>query len=97
MFPAKFETWWRGIILSGCRCVAAQKFRCACADTCHCTSVVLFLASDVAVGGLITVWKVRVWGRKIASEDIALNERSQDFSGALRWNHPLILNGLFDI
>ena len=55
-------------------------------------SVVLFLESDVAVVGLITVRTAQIWGRKIASEIIALNARSQDFGGLWRWNHPLILN-----
>ena len=44
-------------------------------------AVLLFLASDVAVGGLITVRKVQIWGRKIVSEIMALNARSQDFGG----------------
>ena len=55
--------------------------------------VLLFLASDVAVGGLITVSKVQIWGRKIGSETIALAERSQDFGGPLRYNDTSILNG----
>ena len=66
---------------------------CIYLDMCCCTSAVLFLALDVAVGGLITVGKVQIWGRKIASGSIALNERSQDFGGAPCWNHKLILNG----
>ena len=41
----------------------------------------LFLASDVAVGGLITVRKVQIWGRKIVAEIMALNARSQDLGG----------------
>ena len=69
-----------------------SKFRSRHADTCRCTSVVLFLESDVAVVGLITVRTAQIWGRKIASEIIALNARSQDFGGDWRWNHPLILN-----
>ena len=55
--------------------------------------VLLFLASDVAVGGLITVRKVQIWGRKIVAEIMALNARSQDFGGGWCCNHPLILNG----
>ena len=39
-----------------------------------CTSVLLFLASDVAVGGLITVRKVQIWGRKIVFEIMALTQ-----------------------
>ena len=50
------------------------------------------LESDEAVVGLITVRTAQIWGRKIASEIIALNARSQDFGGLWRWNHPLILN-----
>ena len=83
---------WRRKILSGSLCVATQSFVATHADTCRCTSVVLFLESDVAVVGLITVRTAQIWGRKIASEIIALNARSQDFGGPLRWNHPLILN-----
>ena len=55
-----------------------SKFRCAsrghacCVQTC--TSVLLFLASDVAVDGLITVWKVQIWGRNIVSEIMAFNQ-----------------------
>ena len=41
-------------------------------------SLVLFLAPDVTFGGLITVRKVQIRGRKLTS---ALNERSQDFGG----------------
>ena len=83
---------WRRKILSGSLCVATQSFVATHADTCRCTSVVLFLESDVAVVGLITVRTAQIWGRKIASEIIALNARSQDFGGLWRWNHPLILN-----
>ena len=54
--------------------------------------VLVSLVSDVAVGGLITVRKVQTWGRKIVSEIMAFNARSQDFGGPLRCNHPLILN-----
>ena len=83
---------WRRKILSGSLCVATQSFVATHADTCRCTSVVLFLESDVAVVGLITVRTAQIWGRKIASEIIALNARSQDFGGDWRWNHPLNLN-----
>ena len=83
---------WRRKILSGSLCVATQSFVATHADTCRYVSVVLFLESDVAVVGLITVRTAQIWGRKIASEIIALNARSQDFGGGWRWNHPLILN-----
>ena len=83
---------WRRKILSGSLCVATQSFVATHADTCRYVSVVLFLESDVAVVGLITVRTAQIWGRKIASEIIALNARSQDFGGPWRWNHPLILN-----
>ena len=72
---------WRRKILSGSLCVATQSFVATHADTCRCTSVVLFLESDVAVVWLITVRTAQIWGRKIASEVIALNARSQDFGG----------------
>ena len=75
------------------RSVLQLKVSFAYADACRCTSVVLFLESDVAVVGLITVRTAQVWGRKIASEIIALNARSEDFGGDWCWNHPLILNG----
>ena len=83
---------WRRKILSGSLCVATQSFVATHADTCRYVSVVLFLESDVAVVGLITVRTAQIWGRKIASEIIALNARSQDFGGLWCWNHPLILN-----
>ena len=54
--------------------------------------VLPFLASDVAVGGLITVRKVQIWGRKIMAGIMALNARSQGFGGLWCYNHPLILN-----
>ena len=54
-----------------------SKFVATHADTCRYVSVVLFLESDVAVVGLITVRTAQIWGRKIASEIIALNARSQ--------------------
>ena len=69
-----------------------SKFVARHADMCRCSSVVLFLGSDVAVVGLITVRTAQIWGRKIASEIVVLNARSQDFGGDWRWNHPLNLN-----
>ena len=63
--------------------VLQSKFRCAsrgharCVQTC--TSVLLFLASDVAVGGLITVRKVQIWGHKIVSEILALKRKISRF------------------
>ena len=83
---------WQRKILSGSLCVATQSFVRVTADTCWCMSVVLFLESDVAVVGLITVRTAQIWGRKIASEIIASNARSQNFGGLWCWNHPLILN-----
>ena len=88
----KLYNLWRRKILSGLLCVATQCFVATHTDTCRYMSVVLFLESDVAVVGLITVRTAQIWGRKIASEIIALNARSQDFGGGWRWNHPLILN-----
>ena len=87
---------WRRKILSGSLCVATQSFVATHADTCRCTSVVLFLESDVAVVGLITVRMAQIWGRKIASGFIVLIARSQDFGGDWCWNHPSILNSSFD-
>ena len=55
---------WRRRILSGSLCVATQSFVATQADTCRCTSAVLFLESDVAVVGLITVRTAQIWGRK---------------------------------
>lgn len=43
--------------------------------------MVLFLESDVAVVGLITVRKAQIWGRKITFEIMAPNARSRDFGG----------------
>ena len=80
---------WPRKILSGSLCVATQSSLRVHADTCRCSSVVLFLESDVAVVGLITVRTAQIWGRKIASEIIALNARSQDFGGDLCWNPPI--------
>ena len=45
-----------------------------------------FLATDEAVGGLIAVRKVQIWGRNIVSEIMALNARSQDFGGLCPYN-----------
>ena len=88
----KFCKLWRRKILSGSLCVATQSFVATHADTCRYVSVVLFLEADVAVVGLITVRTAQIWGRKIASEIIALNARSQNFGGDWCWNRPLILN-----
>ena len=59
-------------MLSASLCVATQSFVRVTADTCQCTSVVLFLESDVAVVGPMTVRTAQIRGRKIASEIIAL-------------------------
>ena len=77
---------WRRKILSGSLCVATQS-----SLRVTLTRAVARL-SDVAVVGLITVRTAQIWGRKIASEIIALNARSQNFGGPWRWNHPLILS-----
>ena len=94
-FPTNFETGDEGKF-SVVRSVLqlGQSFVAPHADTRRCTSVVLFLESDVAVVhvGLMTVRTAQIWGRKIASEIISLNARSQDFGGLWCWNHPLILN-----
>jgi hypothetical protein len=73
---------WRRKILSGSLCVATQSFVRVTLTSAVAQSVVLFLDSDVAVVGLITARTAQIWGRKIASEIIALNARSQDFGGA---------------
>ena len=83
---------WRRKILSGSLCVATQSFVRVTLTCAIALSAVLFLESDVAVVGLTTVRMAQIWGRKIASEIIALNARSQDFGGGWLFNHPLILN-----
>ena len=61
------------------------------ADTCRCTFAVLFLESDVAVMGLMTVKKVQIWGRKVVSEIMVANARSRNCGGDWQYNHTLIL------
>lgn len=68
-----------------CSCVATQSFVGRYADTCCCTSVVLFFVIRCGCCGVdhIMVRKVQICGRKIVSEIIDPNARSRDFGGGI--------------
>ena len=83
---------WRRKILSGSLCVATQSFVRVTLTRAVARLWCYFWSQMWLLWGLITVRTAQIWGRKIASEIIALNARSQNFSGDSCWNHPLILN-----